>query len=197
LRPRVRFNVGNAGDAAARVHKITITAQREVNPLVVYTRKNPWIIPPEIWGGLSKNVFDEDITVSVESAGNGTPASAPSSVRFRIAPVQAGGSMIYWAATSLEPGPAAPPLGFTTALLGFGVGEEAVIPTLRPGDIRETMLDDDGNLKDPEYQTVAGQARCVGCHTSTGDGKAVAIVDHWPWNQALADVPALAGARTT
>jgi hypothetical protein len=191
LRPRVRFT--GTGD----VHQITLHAEREQDDLVVYTKKNPWIIPPEVWQGVSQNVFDEDITVTVRSAAAGGQASAPSSVKFRIAPVQAGGSMIYWAAISTSPGKNLNnpnvPLEYTTALMGFSVGEEAVVDTLNPGDVKETMLGDNGEVKRAEYDAPKGQARCVGCHTSTGDGKAVVSVDHWPWNYAVTDISGVGG----
>ena len=179
LRPRVRFTAPNA--AAGAVHQITLSAEREANDLVVYTRQNPWLIPPDAWNGLRKNVFEEDVTVTVRTSVNGQPPSE-SRVNFRIAPVQAGGSMIYWAATSEQPGLD------TTRLLGFGVGEEAVITALRPGDVTETMIDDNARIKRSEYGAPEGQARCVGCHTSTGDGQAVITSDHWPWNLAVTNI---------
>lgn len=179
LRPRVRFTTPNA--AAGAVHQITLHAEREANDLVVYTRQNPWLIPPEAWNGLRKNVFEEDITVTVRTSVNGQ-APSESRVSFRIAPVQAGGSMIYWAATSEQPGLD------TTRLLGFGVGEEAVVTALRPVDVTETMIDDNARIKRSEFGAPEGQARCVGCHTSTGDGKAVITSDHWPWNLAVTNI---------
>ena len=100
LRPRVRFS---GSTAQGSVHQITVHTPREVNDLVVYTTQNPWLIPPEIWTGLSKNVFEEDITITLKtSVGNAAPSE--SRVNFRIAPVQAGGSMVYWAATTEQPG---------------------------------------------------------------------------------------------
>ncbi|HTV24029.1 MAG TPA: hypothetical protein VMG12_35300 [Polyangiaceae bacterium] len=181
LRPRVRFTTPNA--AAGAVHQITLHAEREANDLVVYTRQNPWLIPPDAWNGLRKNVFEEDVTVTVRTSVNGA-APSESRVNFRIAPVQAGGSMIYWAATSEQPGLD------TTRLLGFGVGEEAVITTLRPGDVTETMIDDNARIKRSEYGAPEGQARCVGCHTSTGDGQSVITADHWPWNLSVTNITA-------
>ena len=179
LRPRVRFSVPNA--AANAVFQITLHAEREANDMVVYTRQNPWLMPPEVWNGLRRNVFEEDITVTVRSSQNGQ-APSESSVRFRIAPVQAGGSMVYWGAQSEQPGLD------TTRLLAFEVGEEAVITALRPADVKETMLGDNARIKREEYGAAAGQARCIGCHTSTGDGKAVITNDHWPWNLAVTDI---------
>ena len=179
LRPRVRFSVPNA--AANAVHQITLHADREANDMVVYTRQNPWLVPPEVWDGLRRNVFEEDITITVRTSQNGQ-APSESSVRFRIAPVQAGGSMVYWGAQSEQPGLD------TTRLLAFEVGEEAVITALQPGDVQETMLGDNARVKRAEYGAAAGQARCIGCHTSTGDGKAVITNDHWPWNLAVTDI---------
>jgi hypothetical protein len=183
LRPRVRFTTPNA--SANAVHQITLHAEREVNDLVVYTRQNPWLIPPEVWDGLRRNVFEEDITVTVRTSQNGQ-APSESRASFRIAPVQAGGSMIYWGAITEQPGLT------TTRLLAFGVGEEAVITALRPGDVKETMLGDNGRIKREEYGAPAGQARCVGCHTSTGDGQSVITSDHWPWNLAVTNITAKA-----
>ena len=180
LRPRIRFT---SPSAAGAVHQITLHAEREANDLVVYTRQNPWLIPPDAWNGLRKNVFEEDVTVTVRTSVNGQ-APSESRVNFRIAPVQAGGSMIYWAATSEQPGLD------TTRLLGFGVGEEAVVTALRPGDVTETMIDDNARIKREEYGAPEGQARCVGCHTSTGDGQAVITSDHWPWNLAVTNITA-------
>lgn len=179
LRPRVRFTTPNA--AAGAVHQITLHAEREVNDLVVYTRQNPWLVPPEVWDGLRRNVFEEDITVTVRTS-QGGQAPSESRVSFRVAPVQAGGSMIYWGAINEQPGLD------TTRLLAFGVGEEAVITALRPGDVTETMLGDNARIKREEYGAPAGQARCVGCHTSTGDGLAVITSDHWPWNLAVTNI---------
>ncbi len=182
LRPRVRFT------GQGSVHQITISTPREVNPLVVYTTKSTWTMSPEHWGGLSKNVFEEDVTVTVKtSSGNAAPSQ--SQVKFRIAPVPAGGSMVYWAATTEQPGLE------TTRLMAFGVGEEAVVTALRPGDVQETMLGDNGRIKRQEFGAPVGQARCVGCHTSTGDGKAVITGDHWPWNLAVTDITGGQGGR--
>jgi hypothetical protein len=184
LRPRVRFT------GQGSLHQITFDTPREANDLVVYTTKNPWLMPPEVWEGLSRNVFEEDITVTVKTT-NGTAAPSQSQVKFRIAPVQAGGAMVYWGAINEQPGLE------TTRLFAFGVGEEAVVTALRPGDVRETMLGDNGRSKRAEFGAPVGQARCVGCHTSTGDGQAVITADHWPWNLAVTDITGGTGGRPT
>jgi hypothetical protein len=173
---------------AGSLHQITVHAEREVNDLVVYTTKSTWSIPPDMWRGLSRNVFEEDITITVKTTTGNAPPSQ-SQTKFRIAPVPAGGNIIYWAATSEQPGLT------TTRLLGFGVGEEAVVTVLRPTDIKDQMLDDNGRLKREQYGAPVGQARCVGCHTSTGDGKAVITGDHWPWNMAISDITKSGGGK--
>jgi hypothetical protein len=184
LRPRVRFT------GPGNVFQITLHTPREVNDLVVYTTRNPWLIPPAVWDGVRRNVFEEDITVTVRSS-DGTAPPTESVVNFRIAPVQAGGGMIYWGATTEQPGLT------TTRLFAFEVGEEAVVTALRPADVQETMLGDNGRIKRAEFGAPVGQARCVGCHTSTGDGQAVITSDHWPWNLAVSDITGTGGRPET
>ena len=125
--------------------------------------------------------------MTVRSAtGNGVPSE--STTRFRIAPVQAGGSIVFWASRSLQPGVDETTGEDTTQLLGFSPGDEAVISTLTPRQVQGTILDDGPRLKDEEFGAPDGQVRCVGCHTSTPDGEAVSITDHWPWNNKVASI---------
>ncbi|HEX3773448.1 MAG TPA: hypothetical protein VHV51_03235, partial [Polyangiaceae bacterium] len=44
---------------------------------------------------------------------------------------------------------------------------------------------DPGAIKDPP-----GAVQCIGCHTSTPDGNAVAFTDLWPWNGVIASIQA-------
>jgi len=183
-RPRVYFTGG--GDQ----HQIIIHADREANDLVVYTAQNPWIMPKNVWDGLRQNVFEEPITITVRSSAGGA-APRESSTHFFIAPVTAGGSIVFWASRSQAPG------GDTTQLLGFSPGDEAVISTLVPDQVQDTILDDSPVPKralaaqpaqngQPAIEAVAaGHVRCVGCHTSTPDGASVMITDHWPWNNKV------------
>src|SRR5450631_2943628 len=103
-RERVHFKA-----AAGTVFQITVHADREANDLVAYTNKDTWVLPVDAWdnhngmapAGLTYNVFDEDITVTVRaSAGSGAPTESKS--KFRIAPVKAGGSMVFWAAAAVK-----------------------------------------------------------------------------------------------
>ncbi len=167
---RPRFNF-----AAGAVSKITLTAAKETNPLVVYTNKIPWIMPKDIWLALSKNVLDEDITYSIKT-GSGSGAPTETTGTFRIAPAAVGGSMVFWGATTSEPGPE------TNKLYGFAVGDDAVIQALAPKDFAGVAIQDNGNLRDEYTNGAKGTSVCVGCHASTPDGKAVAAMDHWEWN---------------
>ncbi|HEV8549081.1 MAG TPA: hypothetical protein VGQ57_08635 [Polyangiaceae bacterium] len=187
LRPRVHIG----GHKAGTVYQIKVSTARESDVLTAYTNKDTWILPQEFWDngdadnpkGLTRNVFDEDITVTVRASGGGE-----SSVKFRIAPVKAGGSMVFWSAITTEPG------ANTNALYGFAPGDEGIVVALEPLDVLETILNDNGAkgkdaITDAQVGAVPeGRVRCVGCHTSTPDGAAVNITDHWPWNVRLVNL---------
>ena len=187
LRPRVHIG----GHKAGTVYQIKVSTPREADVLVAYTNKDTWILPDEFWDngdadapkGLTRNVFDEDITVTVRASGGGE-----SSVKFRIAPVKAGGSMVFWSAITTEPG------ANTNALYGFAPGDEGIVVALKPLDVLETILNDNGAMGKPAISDAQvgnvpeGRVRCVGCHTSTPDGVAVNITDHWPWNVRLVNL---------
>jgi hypothetical protein len=182
VRPRFRFAATGAAMFEIRIH-----ADREKNDLVVYTSSAAWTMPKQLWTGLASNAFDEPITLTVRgiSASGGAPVGMTS--HFTIAPVNAGGSMVYWAAD----GPYN--TGGNSWLVGFGVGEEGTVDALKVAQLAAARtLDDNGTLKRAEtfganrYQV--GQVRCIGCHTSTPDGDAVAFTDSWPWNSVIASV---------
>ena len=99
-----------------------------------------------------------------------------------IAPVGAGGSVVYWGSTTTNPGLD------TSTLYGFSPGDDGVIVALTPKLVTAQVLDDSPKLKRAENGAAEGQVRCIGCHSSTPDGAAVAFTNHWPWNITLADV---------
>jgi hypothetical protein len=175
LRPRFRWT-GNASLYELRVH-----AQREKNDLVVYTTKTEWVMPKEMWANLAAHVQDEPITVTLRAlSGSGVTVGTQGDIT--IAPVQAGGSLVYWASTSIDPGLT------TSSLVGFRVGDEGVVTALQPGDVQAQVYGDSPQLTGPEFGAQEGQVRCVGCHTSTPDGAAVAFTNHWPWNVTVANI---------
>jgi len=187
LRPRVHI----AGHQAGTMYQIKVSTPRERDVLTAYTHRDTWILPPEFWDngnadapkGLTYNVFDEDITIAVRASTGGE-----TTVTFQIAPVKAGGSMVFWSSTTTEPG------ANTNALYGFAPGDEGVVVALKPLDVLETVLKDNASgpkdpVTDARFGAVpAGGVRCVGCHTSTPDGLAVNITDHWPWNVRLVNI---------
>ncbi len=187
LRPRVHMS----GFQAGTIYQIKISTPRENDVLVAYTNKDTWILPQEYWDngdamnpkGLTYNVFDEDITVTVRASTGGQ-----TSVKFQIAPVKAAGSMVFWSSTTTDPG------ANTNALYGFAPGDEGITAALKPLDVKTTIMDDTAGtpkraITDSKDGAVpAGRVRCVGCHTSTPDGAAVNVTDHWPWNVRLVNL---------
>jgi hypothetical protein len=180
LRPRFRFRP----PAGIDVFEIRLTTPKEVNPLVLYTKRTDFTMPKEFWEGVANNVLEEDITVTIRgisAASPGTPQSAQTS--FRIAPVRARGSMVYWATTSTNKGDQ------YAWLDGFSVGEEGVIEALRLAQVKfSPVLDQGGNVSGSEANQAQGHVDCIGCHTSTPDGDAVLFTEHWPWSNVIADV---------
>ena len=124
LRPRFRFvPVGNHNLFELRLH-----IEGQANDLVVYTEQTTWTLPDTIWQQLNVHAVDVPIEMRVRSLRfDGTGAEGPpatgTSGAFRIAPVAASGSIVYWT-TGAGSG----------ALKGFEIGDEAVQPVLEPPD---------------------------------------------------------------
>lgn len=176
---RPRFNY----EGATGVHKITLENARMRHALTIYAKTLPYYLPTDIWEGLSKSVYDEDINYTVKAASGAETKGA-----FRLVPVAAGGSMVFWGSTGTVPGE------MSNALYGFGVGDEGVIRAITPGEIEGTAISDNANLRS-EYTTTPGHSTCMGCHSSAPDGKAVASMDHWAWNTRLFSIePETTGA---
>jgi hypothetical protein len=171
-RPRFRYTAPGQDLFEIRVH-----AEREKNDLVVYTKSLSWMMPAEMWVNLAAHVQEEPITVTVRSLNSASPGvpMLGSSGDFHIAPVEAAGKMVYWAAIGEAPGEA--------WLKGFGVGEEGVLTALQVPQVQQAGRKDQGG--NPKGN---GSVTCIGCHTSTPDGEAVAFTDHWPWGNAMASV---------
>ncbi len=169
---RPRFNAaGQTGPA-----KITLSTPKMKHDFTYYAAKLPAVLPLGIWEEISLNVYNEDITYTIVSGGGQATGT------FQVAPVATGGSMVFWGSTGTEPGT------MTNALYGFGVGEEGVIQALTPGGIDGTSLANSANPRDGQEVDQPGDSTCVGCHSSSPDGKAVATTDHWPWNIRVSDI---------
>ena len=179
LRPRINVT------SSATLYQITFHAAVEANDYVVYTTKPTWAMPKDVWTAVANNVIGQDITVTVRaSSGSGF---SESTTTFQVAPVDAGGSIVFWNATSLTA------YTDTSQLYGFSAGDEGVITALTPTQVTTQMYQTSGQLESAPQSmggvaSPAGTPNCIGCHTSTPDGKAVSFTGGWPWNVALADV---------
>jgi hypothetical protein len=180
LRPRVRVP-GSTG-----ILKITFHADMEANDLVAYTSAETWALPKDVWTKLAHHVVEQDVSITVQ-----TPAGGATTVKFQVAPVGAGGSMVFWAANPAAAGktgvenmdPAT--LVDDSMLMGFTVGDESTIATLKITDVDQQVALQSGKTQG---------SHCIGCHTGTPDGDYVAFVDAWPWGAAFAGVkPGLTG----
>jgi hypothetical protein len=193
LPPRVHVP-GNSGYL-----KITFHADQESTDLVAYAQGDSWALPKPIWQSLAAHVNLQPIKVTVQ-----TPGAGATTVSFQIAPVGAGGSMVFWSANPMAVNKDLS--NFTnypenmivddSYLDGFTVGDVSTIaqsngrPVLQITDVQQPTLI---NEKDSTTQsgTTGGThtpARCIGCHAGTPDGDYVAFVDFWPWSVAFADV---------
>ncbi len=183
-RPRFRVKPANGEN----LFEIRIQAPSEAGTLVAYTVNTVWTLPATVWKGMGAmgNAIDQPITVTirgVNTASPGTPTGATGT--FTIAPVTAGGSMVYWATTSSNVMPG------TSKLVGFYVGNENTIDALTIPQIQQGgILNEDGNnlRSGGQYGVSDGQVACIGCHRSTPDGNSVGFTDQWPWDSVFADV---------
>jgi hypothetical protein len=174
LRPRVRVP-GSTGAL-----KITFHSAMEANDLVAYTTNESWALPKDIWTKLALHVVEQDITVTVQ-----TPTGGLTAVKFQVAPVGAGGSMVFWAANPAAAGKTGvenmKPTDIVddSMLMGFTVGDESTVPTLKITDVKQQVALQNGQTQ---------SSHCIGCHTGTPDGDYVGFVDAWPWSAAFAGV---------
>lgn len=184
LRPRFRWQPL----PGENLWEVRVSAMNQAHTLVAYTTRTTWKMPVEAWKGLATNSADMPIRVSVRGVDMQRPQQ-PSRTRgeFTIAPTEARGKLVYWAATGSEVRPD------TSKLAGFDVGDEAAIDVLTITGAGDRMLlaaggrELRGRYDDPRG-VGPGHVQCIGCHTSTPDGAAVAFTDHWPWNNVLASV---------
>ena len=176
-RPRFHF-IAPPGQT---LFEIRLHATREVNDMVVYTTSTTWTMPKELWMPLSSHVLDEPITMTIRgvAATGGTP-SVGTSAPMTIAPVKASGSMVYWSTIGLET------TDTNSKLQGFGVGDESVVDALTVPQVQMKVRGDEPATggADGTFKPV----RCIGCHTSTPDGKYAAFTAQWPWPNALASI---------
>jgi hypothetical protein len=176
LRPRVNVQ-GTAGPL-----KIVIHSDMEDKDLVAYSATSVWTMPKAIWVGLASHVHDAPITVTVRGSTGGA-----STVSFKIAPVGATGSMVFWAANPAlaDIDPETCRTGTVTQcanaaeLQGFAVGNETVQTVLNVSQVAQPTRNNSG-------ATTA--VTCIGCHTGTPDSGFVSFIDSYPWRAVTASV---------
>jgi hypothetical protein len=183
LRPRFRWQ----GSGSETLWEVRLTAPGQTGALVAYTRDTQWVLPAEIWANMRD--IQEPVEVTIRGLAGGRVIGKRGS--FSIAPVDAGGSMVFWSTSSAIVSSAAP-----SRLLGFAVGDEGVAATLTAADVATGNIPgEDGGPPRGTYTNPArptgytfGTVECVGCHVSTPDGKAVVFTDNWPWNKVVASI---------
>ena len=166
--------------------KITVHADMESTDLVAYSAPGEtWTMPKPLWASLAGHIQEQDITVTVQ-----TPGGGATSVKFQIAAVGAGGSMVFWSADPKQ----ANKMGIENAstsqamfvndsyLSGFTVGDTSTTKALTIDQTQQMVLTND--------QHNARNSRCIGCHVGTPDGSYVSYVDAWPWPGVFANVSA-------
>ncbi len=162
LRPRFRW-IPTAGE---NLFELTLHTSGEVNDLVVYTANPMWTMDKAMWTDLAQHVVDTPITITIRGGAwdgmNLTAVSTGVAGPMTIAPAGAGGAVVYWTTSN------------GSSLKGFQVGDESVAQTLIPSQVQ---MPSDG-----------GAVTCIGCHTSTPDGKFVGFTAQGPWGNALASV---------
>jgi len=181
LRPRVKWT-------GAAVAQIKVTASNQTRPLVAYTNGDSWRMPRDLWQTLAVHTVETDIAVEVRLATGGTTR-----VSFRIAPVGAGGSLVFWSMKA----DAAPIEGRETIkdlatiqtkldpeskLSGFTVGDEKTVDVLAISRVQQ-----ESRARPSEIEALY-PVRCIGCHVGMPDRKFVAFLDVWPWRGVTASV---------
>jgi hypothetical protein len=164
--------------------KVTIHADMESTDLVAYSAPGEtWTMPPTLWGSLAGHIVEQDITVTVQ-----TPGGGATSVKFQIAAVGAGGSMVFWSADPTQankqgiedPSSSQSKYVNDSYLSGFTVGDTSTTKALTIDQVQQDVLTND--------QHNARNSRCIGCHVGTPDGSYVSYVDAWPWPAVIANV---------
>ncbi len=164
LRPRFRV----IPPGGQNLFEIRLHSESQVNDLVVYTASTSWTMPKDLWTAITSHSVDSPFTVTVRSASfNGTTLDGPPSLgaggSFTIAPAEASGAIVYWTTSN------------GSSLKGFQVGDEAVASTLIPSQVQMPTVG-------------SASVTCIGCHTSTPDGKFVGFVAQGPWGNVVASI---------
>jgi hypothetical protein len=213
LRPRFRW----ASSGGETLWEIRLQNESQPEDLRAYTRDTQWELPADVWDKMDG--ITTPITVTIRGLGAGGTLTGTRG-DFQIAPVAAGGSMVFWATTSSLVTVDALTRQTSSKLMGFGVGDESVVQTLSAVDVTTTNIPGEDGASARGYYACGGavsrptcvgpndpnpaccvptgfafgDVECVGCHVSTPDGKSVLFTDNWPWNKVAASIePGLTG----
>ncbi|HSC89141.1 MAG TPA: hypothetical protein VLC09_17785 [Polyangiaceae bacterium] len=183
LRPR--FKLAAAGGETLFEIKLT-SDKSDGKTLTIYTTNPAFAMDGGhfAWIGLRGGDQPVKVDVSIRATGaSGGPVSSTTS-SFLIAPVNAGGTMVYWASSASQDNVA------NSRLEGFRVGDEATLTALVPLDVAEADMRAEGYALKPNTTTGAspGKTSCIGCHTSTPDGTAAVYNDGWPWSAVAVSI---------
>jgi hypothetical protein len=209
LRPRFRW----ASSGGETLWEVRLSNPDSPDPLRAYTRDTQWLLPADIWARMKE--LNKPTTVTIRGVGAGGAITGVQG-DFTVAPVDAGGSMVFWATESSLV------TKTSSKLLGFSVGDEGVVQTLAATDIQTGNIPGEDGARARGYYACRtgdiarpvctpnddpnggccqptgfadGEVECVGCHVSTPDGKAVIFTDNWPWDKVAASIePTLTGS---
>jgi len=162
--------------ASANVFEIKLTVDNQVNPFVAYVPTAAFTMDQGMWKALAAHSAGHDIDVAIRAGQlqNGTlvgPPTAPSASVAHIAPVDAPGSVVYWASSP------------STAFKGFTVGDMTSKTVLTPTTASPASAG-------------AGDTNCIACHTSSPDGNLIIYTRDATNNSRAIDVRTVVGAAT-
>jgi hypothetical protein len=145
LRPRFTWTAATGQN----LFELRLHVQNQIKDLVVYTSATQWTMPLAQWNALRADSPTEPMTLTVTGGVyDGTTltgAAQSSSYTMSIAPVQATGAIVYWTTSD------------NSALKGFSIGDESVVPVLVPDQVAESAT------------------TCIGCHTAAPGGTYVGL----------------------
>ncbi|HVZ35393.1 MAG TPA: hypothetical protein VG963_23360 [Polyangiaceae bacterium] len=128
LRPRFRW-VSSGGET---LWEIRLHADSQPDDQLIYTKDTQWLVPKDMW---AKMATLDTVTVTIRGLGAGG-VKAGATGDFQIAPVLAGGSMVFWTTSSSIVDAKANNGAGASRLRGFSVGDEGVVETLSPADVQ-------------------------------------------------------------
>lgn len=120
---RMRFSI--SAPAGQNIYELRVHTDNQTSDLVVYTTATQWTMPAGMWSSLAQHSADRPIHIAVRSGQLSGPTllghpSLGTVGDVTIAPVNAGGSIVYWTTSN------------GSVLRGFKIGEETVHDVLRP-----------------------------------------------------------------